>query len=358
MAGSDAAFDRALWQTHWHLLAHRSELAGAGRYVLFDVAGDEVAAFHDGESVQVFDNRCPHRGARIFDGTHGQSRFFCRYHAWAFAKGRFIIPGRELFDCDLSDVRLNSYRTEWLGDFLFVSRRPARALAEQLAGIAELVETISYGIGERADFNTYPYECDWKIAVENALDQYHVAVIHRDSLDKLKMEPAQDSYFGLNNISRAGVGDERVAKRLRSLRRFFDMSYQPEGYLAIHLFPFTFLTSTMGYSYSLQSFHPAASDRTSFSSRFYSGKLSSRVGPEAMRAFFDSSLQVNHQVFREDAEICARVPTDSWSPEPPRYLSSGEEKIAYFRQTMRALMRGEDPQAAYLGTARAPALVD
>ena len=77
-----------------------------------------------------------------------------------------------------------------------------------------------------------------------------------------------------------------------------------------------------------------------------------------MQAFFESSLQVNHQVFKEDAEICARVPTDSWSPEPPRYLSSGEAKIAYFRRVMGALMRGDDPQAAYLADAREPALVD
>jgi len=338
------AMDRDLWETHWHLLAHRSELATSSRFVAFRVAGEEVVAFHDGDGVVVFDNRCPHRGTRIFDGTHGQQRWFCRYHAWSFTKGRFIIPQRDTFACDLSGVRLDTYQTQWLGDFLFVSRRPAMALDQQLAGITDMLASISRGIGSRTDLNAYDYGCNWKIAVENALDQYHVAVIHHETLNKLKMEPARDHYHGLNNVSYAGVGDERVERRLRSLRRFFDIEFQSEGYIAIHLFPFTFLTSTFGYSYSLQQFHPAADqDRTAFTSRFYPARLSARIGPETMNTFFESSVAVNHKVFAEDAEICARVPTNTWSPHPPRYLSSGEEKIAFFRHTMRDWMEARAP---------------
>lgn len=343
--------DKELWETHWHLLGHRSELATPSRFVAFRVAGQEVVAFHDGADVVVFDNRCPHRGTRIFDGTHGQQRFLCRYHAWSYVKGRMIIPARETFSCDLSDVRLDTYRTEWLGDFLFVSRRPAMALVEQLHGITDMLDRISRGIDSRGDLNTYSYRCNWKIAVENALDQYHVAVIHHDTLNKLKMEPARDHYYGINNVSYAGVGDERVERRLRSLRRFFDIDYQSEGYVAIHLFPFTFLTSTFGYSYSLQQFYPSVDqDESHFTSRFYPARLSAKISPEAMQTFFESSLSVNHKVFQEDAEICARCPTDSWSAQPPRYLSSGEEKIAFFRRTMAAWMNGDTVPAAAAGT--------
>lgn len=338
-AAIGAAMDRDLWETHWHLLAHRSELATANHFVAFQVAGEEVVAFHDGESVVVFDNRCPHRGARIFDGTHGRQRFICRYHAWSFGKGRIIIPQRETFDCDLSDVRLNTYRTQWLGDFLFVSRRPAMDLKEQLVGVTEMLEAISRSIGGCGDVNAYAYPCNWKIAVENALDQYHVAVVHQQTLNRLKMEPARDHYYGINDVSYAGVGDERLERRLRSMRRFFDIAFQSEGYVSIHLFPFTYLTSTFGYSYSLQQFYPATDqDSTAFTSRFYQARLSSSIKPETMASFFESSVSVNHKIFAEDAEICARVPTDTWSPQPPRYLSAGEAKIAFFRRTVAAWM--------------------
>lgn len=341
-----AELDRVFWDTHWHLLAHRSELATPSRFLRFDVAGQEVVAFHDGEQIQVFDNRCPHRGTRIFDGTDGQQRFLCRYHGWSFAKGRFFIPARETFSCDLSDVRLNGYRTEWLGEFLFVSRRPARPLSEQLEGTAPLLELISRSIGSRADLNHYQYRCNWKIAVENALDQYHVAVIHRGTLDILKMKPMRDEYPGVNSIACADLGDDRLERRLRSLSRFFDLQYQPGGYLAIYLFPFTFVTSTFGYSYSLQQFYPSTDqDRTYFTSRFYRARLSSRAGADTMQSFFESSIDINHKIFAEDEEICARLPTDTWSPEPQRYLSAGEAKVAQFRAVVAATLRGELPRS-------------
>jgi phenylpropionate dioxygenase-like ring-hydroxylating dioxygenase large terminal subunit len=350
-------FDRALWNGHWHLLCHRSEVSAPSHYVLFDVAGEEVVAFHDGASVQVFDNRCPHRGTRIFEGSHGKQRFVCKYHGWSFAKGRLFIPAKETFtECDPTQARLASYQAEWLGDFLFVSRAPTLPLRDQLSGVDEALEGISLSIADQADFNRYDYQCNWKIAVENALDQYHVAIIHRETLNKLQMKPARDVYHGINNISYAGVGDERVEKRMRSLRRFFDLKFQQEEYMAIYIFPFTFLTSTFGYAYSLQQFYPSSDpNRSHFTSRMYRSRLSSRIGPEAMESFFASNISVNHEVFREDAEICAMVPTDTWSPEPPPFLSTGEEKIVHFRRVMTDFMAGQG-RAPAAGAARLSAV--
>jgi phenylpropionate dioxygenase-like ring-hydroxylating dioxygenase large terminal subunit len=339
-----AQIDTALWESHWHLLCHRSEVASSGEYVLFNVAGQEVVAFHDGGEVIAFDNRCPHRGTRIYEGTHGKQRFVCKYHGWSFAKGRLFIPSRDTFtQCDPTEAKLNVYRTEWLGDFLFIARAPLRPLREQLAGIDQMLERISLSIDRQSDFNRYDYRCNWKHAVENALDQYHVAIIHRDTLNKLQMQPARDVHLGINNVSYAGVGDDRLTKRLRGLRRFFDLQFQQEEYMAIHIFPFTFLTSTFGYSYSLQHFYPAADpDHTHFTSRFYQSRLSSKVSAEAMASYFASTVAVNHDVFREDADICAMVPTDAWSPEPPRFVSAGEEKIVHFRRLMaNAIDRGD-----------------
>ncbi|RYF11431.1 MAG: hypothetical protein EOO77_19390, partial [Oxalobacteraceae bacterium] len=75
----DPTMERQLWDENWHLLCHRSEVAQPSDYLRFEIFGDEVVAFHDGEQVIVFDNRCPHRGARIFDGTCGKRRWVCPY---------------------------------------------------------------------------------------------------------------------------------------------------------------------------------------------------------------------------------------------------------------------------------------
>lgn len=329
-----------LWDSYWHLICHRSELPTTSHYVRFDAFDAEVAAYHDGDSVVVFDNRCPHRGTRIFDGSHGKERFVCKYHGWSFARGRVIVADKASFDdCDFGGLDLARYQSAWLGDFLFASRRPARTLLEQLAGLDEILVPLSQSIASRSDFNAYPYECNWKIAVENALDQYHVGLVHRDSLNRLKLDDARDYYHGHNNISLAAIGDPAMARRLTSLSRFFDLQHQTREYMAIYLFPFTFLTSTFGYSYSLQQFYPSdEADRTHFSSRFFQARLSPKVSDRSLAPFFDAAIAVNRQVFAEDAAVCARMPTDSWSPLPHRFVSRGEAKLVRFRAAMREVL--------------------
>lgn len=335
--GWDVATERRLWEENWHLFCHRSELSNASEYFRLEVFGDEVVAFNDGAEIVVFDNRCPHRGARIYDDMAGKRRWVCPYHGWSFVKGRFFIPQKETFrDCDPTTAQLNRYATAWVGDFLFISKAPSQSVSAQLAGVEEIVASISRSIGMRRDLNAYSYRCDWKIAVENALDQYHVALVHHETLNRLKLEPAVDEYIGSNNVSRAALGDEKTIKKLKSLGRLFDIEFKPDGYIAIQLFPFTFLTSTFGYSYSLQQFYPTSRQgETAFVSRFYSGALSSKLPPDTMDAFFASSIELNHRIFTEDADICARIPSSSWSPVPERFVCAGEDKIVEFRRLMR-----------------------
>lgn len=344
----DQRVESQLWEQHWHLLCHRSEVPGTSFFVRLDILGQEVVAYHDGNDVVVFDNRCPHRGTRIFDDNSGKQRFLCRYHGWSYAKGRLFIPFKESFqESDPQQARLNTYKVDWLGDFLFISLRPKQSLSDQLRGVEDVVQSISRSIAARADFNAYPYRCNWKIAVENALDQYHVSIIHHDTLNRLKLEPARDEYFGTNNISYARVGDDRVYRRLKSLRRLFDIEYCVEDYVAVFMFPFTFLTSTFGYSYSLQQFYPSRDlEQTHFNSRFYSGRLSNKISPDAMQSFFESSIAMNHRVFAEDGEICSRVPADTWTPEPPQFLSRGEDKIVHFRDSMSRFFSSNIPPAS------------
>jgi len=326
-----------LWAENWHLLAHRSELAEARDFIRFDIAGREVVLHHDGASVIAFDNRCPHRGARIFDGDAGRERFLCRYHGWSYAKGRLFVADREsLAHCPIDQVKLNELELCWIGDFAFVAEAPSQPLDVQLAGLAPLVEEISFGIDRRWDFNRYVYEADWRIALENALEPYHIGSIHPKTLNTLKLAAGTNRYFGRNSIWSAPLGDERMAKRMKSLSRLFDLTHQFEGYESIYLFPFTMISSTFGFSQSIQHFLPTKmTERTYFTSRLFSGRLNANVNPDLVASLMTSSASMNRAVFEEDHAICKRVSFDTWSMEPPRFWSASEEKLLHFRRSYR-----------------------
>jgi phenylpropionate dioxygenase-like ring-hydroxylating dioxygenase large terminal subunit len=338
---SVADIDAALWETHWHLLCHRSEIAVSGAFVRFTIGREEVVAHNDGASVVVFDNRCPHRGAQIFDGHCGVQRFVCKYHGWSLIKGKFYVPQRETFDeGTLDDIALDRYSVGWIGDFLFASRRPGKGLEAQFEGLVSVISEISFSISGQRDVNAYTYPSNWRLATENALDQYHVALLHASTLNKLALKQGRETFYDSNNTSIAPIDDARIMRRMKAIRRMFDIQFESDAYFSLYMFPFTFITSTFGYSYSLQQFYPHKDvEKCNFSSRFYTGKLRQDVDANIMDSFFASAIELNHEVFAEDSTICARLPFDSWSRSAHKHVSFGETRVVRFRESMEAFER-------------------
>lgn len=333
--------DRDLWDRHWHPLCHRGEIANRHDFVRFDQGSEEVVAFNDGSDVVVFDNLCPHRGARIFDDDQGNQRFLCRYHGWSFANGRVITGNRDLFPQDTPPADLARYHTTWVGDLLFAARRPTQSIEAQLAGLEPVLAALSRDMTRCSDFNRYEYQSDWRIAIENALEPYHIGAIHPTSLGTLKLGEGQNDFYGANSIWRAPVENDTMAKRLRRMKSMFDMDFDFEGYWSVYLFPFSMISTTFGFSYSFQSFFPSsAEERCNFTSRFYEGRLRSSLNPAMLADFFRSAAEVNRQVFDEDHAICRRVPLRNWSPEPPRIAAKSEVKLLHFRESYRRFVEG------------------
>lgn len=330
-------FDISLIKNYWHLVCHRNELPKSGDFIVFNTAAGDIVVFNDNDNLVAFDNRCPHRGAVVYRDTHGNQAASCQYHGWTYSRGKLIVPQRQGFqDCDIESAKWHEYRTDWCGDFLFVGIEPRQALYEQLDNCAELLENISFNIAQRLDTNQYTYECYWPLAVENALEPYHILMVHPQTLAGLNLEEGRNEFHGVNSVWYAPVGNTALRKQLGMLKRHFTMDFAYEGYMSIYLFPFTMLSSTFGYSYSLQHFLPVADGRTTFfSSRLLSAPVASEKSAKILESFFASTAKMNRQVFDEDHSVCKFMPRDSWNTEPLRYASSNEIKINHFRQSCR-----------------------
>lgn len=328
--------DLSLIQSYWHLLCHRSELPREGDYIRFDTMIGDVVIFNDGKEVVAFDNLCPHRGAIIYSGDHGNQLAICKYHGWTHRSGKLFVAHKGRFsDCNIDEASLNRYQTAWCSDFLFFAISPIQSLSAQLSGVEGNLETISSNIARRIDFNYYKYQCYWPLAIENALEPYHIDLIHPQTLATLKLEDGINTFSDKNSVWRARIGSERLSRQLASLKRFFDIEQAFDGYESIYLFPFTMISSTYGYSYSLQNFFPFSKLETAFNSRLYISKLASSQADKIMDSFFKSTAEVNRKVFDEDHAICSRIPASSWSMEQLRFHSNNEIKINHFRESCR-----------------------
>lgn len=324
-----------LFQNHWHLVCHRKELPADGDFVRFRTPIGDVVVFNDCGNYVAFDNRCAHRGTAIYLTDFGNQANTCSYHGWTFRAGKLIIPFVDQFrGCDISKADLRRYQLDWCGDFMFLGVSPRQSLRLQLDGVAEYIENISFNISGRIDFDAYEYECSWQVALENALEPYHISMVHPTTLATLKLQDGINTFHGANSVWQAPVGEPRVARHLKQLRGFFDIDYAFAGYMSIFMFPFSMISSTFGYSYSVQNFFPSRvrTDRTNFTSRLLVSNLRDEHARKIVWPFFESSAAVNRAVFEEDHAICKLMPTDAWTAEPLKFISEQEIKIAHFRR--------------------------
>ena len=341
------ALDRHLARTCWHLVAHRSELARDRDFMRFEWVLGDFVLYNDKGEVIAFDNVCPHRGARFFLEDSGNAPAMCAYHGWSYRGGQLRIPKPETYrPCDLAGARLNRFQTAWCGDFLFAAVAPESDLETQLGDLGPALAAISADIDRRRDMHSYRYQCPWRVAIENALEPDHVHMVHPETLGQLELDGGRDSFHGYNSVLRAGIRNERMTRRLTKLRRFFDVRAADEGYTAIHVFPFAFVTSTFGYSYALQTFLPSRSGSdTHFATRLLSARLVGAAAGPITEQFFESVAQMNRQVFEEDHAICRRVDPAFPLDGPNRILSSGERKVRHFRQSIAAATGASDDAA-------------
>jgi phenylpropionate dioxygenase-like ring-hydroxylating dioxygenase large terminal subunit len=335
---SDMDLGIKLFQKYWHMVCHRNELPNDGDFFRFKTPIGDVVVFNDGGDYVAFDNRCAHRGTLIYLTDFGNQANTCKYHGWTFKSGKLIIPAVEQFKgCDIAKADLRRYKLDWCGDFLFLGVAPEKDLYAQLDAVAQYIENISFNISGRVDVNSYEYECAWPLAIENALEPYHIDMVHPGTLATLKLEDGVNTFHGSNSVWQAPVGDTRIKRQLLRLGSFFNIDFSYEGYMSIFMFPFTMISSTFGYSYSLQNFfpHQIRNDRTNFISRLFTCHVKDESARKILQPFFESSAKVNRVIFEEDHAICKLMPNDSWSPEPLKFISEQELKLAHFRDMCR-----------------------
>jgi phenylpropionate dioxygenase-like ring-hydroxylating dioxygenase large terminal subunit len=169
----------------WQIVCHVSSIPEPGDFVTFDLGPDSVVAVRDSQGeIRGFHNVCRHRGARILDGTGKcPGAITCPYHGWSYRLSGelFGVPVRESFPgLDRGQHGLKPVRTAVKFGFVFVS----------IAGDPLPLETIWGSFAD--DFATHRFETmlplgplyiehwdvDWKIAMDNYLESYHVPIGH------------------------------------------------------------------------------------------------------------------------------------------------------------------------------------
>ena len=210
----------------WQIACHTSQIPSAGDYVTFELGADSVIVLREpGGGIRALRNVCRHRGTRLLEGSgrcHG--RITCPYHGWTYRYDGSLLatPARDSFPAlDLREHALQAAHVELALGFVFVCLAadapppPSQMWAPIIEELApyrfeELVPTQPLYLEE--------WNVDWKIAMDNYLESYHVPIGH-PGLNRL-MTPDYEDQRGIPGIAR-GISWMRAAPSARWSERVY-----------------------------------------------------------------------------------------------------------------------------------------
>jgi phenylpropionate dioxygenase-like ring-hydroxylating dioxygenase large terminal subunit len=169
----------------WQIVCHVNSIPRSGDYATFDLGSESVLVLRDRDgSIRAFHNVCRHRGARLLDGAGTcAANITCPYHGWTYRHdgGLIGMPVRESFPgLDRSEHGLRPVRVDLAMGFVWICLAgDPPPVAEVWGALAE--ELLPYRLEDMVPLGPITQEIwpvDWKIAMDNYLESYHVPIGH------------------------------------------------------------------------------------------------------------------------------------------------------------------------------------
>jgi phenylpropionate dioxygenase-like ring-hydroxylating dioxygenase large terminal subunit len=285
-------------------------------------------------SIKAFHNVCRHRGARILDGAGTcPATITCPYHGWSYRQDGSLIgvPMRDSFpSLDRAAYGLRPVRVDTALGFVFVClagdpppvAKTWGALAEELAPyrFEDMVPL--------APISTDVWNVDWKIAMDNYLESYHVPIGH-PGLYRM-FTPDYDDQGSVPGVAR-GLSWMREQPSSRWSERMYQRLI---GNAADHL-PDALRRCWRFYSALPNLGIDVFPDQLDFFQLLPGGPGKPDPSP-ALRAARFLSNRINTQVNNEDKWLCGRVQrglaSGSYKPGP---LSNIEGWMYEFHNLLR-----------------------
>ena len=176
----------------WVYLAHESEIAAKGDYVLRKIGEDYFVVIRDENGgVNVLFDACRHRGVQICRADSGNtSHFRCPYHGWTYdTKGNLV--GAPLWknafggmDKSANGLARAAKVASYHG-LIFATLDPtAPPLTEYLGGMAWYLDLVfglnEHGVEVLGAPQRFVIDANWKSGADNfSGDDYHLGTLHK-----------------------------------------------------------------------------------------------------------------------------------------------------------------------------------
>ena len=189
----------SIWHGDWVFVTTEDHVSSPGDRMPVIVGNQPVLLLRNqaGE-LSAVSNLCAHRGTLLVERPGKAKRIQCPYHAWTYRDdGRLLAaPFTPPGTVDKAAHCLPVYRVESWHGLVFVSLNPdVEPLAERFAAVEPHV--VAHGAARMRHSSsqqaTEVWDCNWKLAIINAMESYHLFQVHPKTLEPYT--PTRDAYY-------------------------------------------------------------------------------------------------------------------------------------------------------------------
>ncbi|WP_319419308.1 aromatic ring-hydroxylating oxygenase subunit alpha [Pleurocapsa sp. FMAR1] len=202
---------RTVFTNHWVCVGIGSDLPNFGDLVPVEVAGMPIMLVRDRSSkIRAFHNICSHRGLQLVTQPCQQQKLIrCPYHSWSYALdgelkstphfGGYWQDTYEGFD--RASKNLQSIKCEQWLDLIFINLvGNAPPLEDYLQPVIERWSDYDLSLLSHGRDLSFEFDANWKLAVENFSESYHLPWVHPQLNNCSRMEDHFGFEVGENHV--------------------------------------------------------------------------------------------------------------------------------------------------------------
>jgi len=176
-----------IFRREWICVGRVEDVPSPGDFFTDLIITEPIVVVRDGDGeIRTHLNVCRHRGCQLVQGKGTTNTFRCPYHGWMYGLNgdlRGTPDFKETRDFDKADYPLHQVRTEIWEGFIMVNLDPEAKPFRELADESNRWGSDKYGMGDLVTTHTWTWDlgCNWKVYVENGIEEYHVPWVHPET---------------------------------------------------------------------------------------------------------------------------------------------------------------------------------
>jgi len=367
------AENNELFGHSWVFAGLESDIPNEGDYLTHQTGNSPLAVIRQKDgSLKAYHNICRHRGTTLLEGQNNTNKgntgksIVCPYHRWTYVLDGRLKGAPDMATCfpdlDRANLGLKPAAIGVFQGLLFVNPNPSENFENWIAPITDKAWPHDLGAKDIYEAATliYDLKCDWKVFVENAIDGYHLAYLHEDTLGGPKPSENIWEKHGEHLLWYAtDDGDMRHALPVKARKDYkkywtkpISAAKAPDYAGVYHLFPSTIIAATP-YSFSISSLKPSGVGTSELSIRHWVGPQSilgqSKDDRKYIPGFNPKTGRISSENWTkpaletgdfqtEDVWICEKLQKGLFSPAyecgPLAKGVGAEDPIAWFHETL------------------------